>query len=200
MKKKMLIVAEVFFITFVVTLTILASPAQAQSTRVEGAAGVSLDVETILPKTIGANTSRSTVFSAKFLCGRIRDRAENESRADDSTAPLARGTYFTAINVRNPNPFSLKFIKKTVETRSQGEPRGEVGTGVTEALAADQGIEIDCKDIRTLLGSSLAERDSSDFVKGFVVITIPGLPDVLFDVVGVYAVESSFDDNRREKR
>jgi hypothetical protein len=197
MKKEVIQMALLtFFVTFMVTLTIFESQGEAQLTRVERGVGVSLDVETIFHKTIRADTTRSTVFSAKFLCGRIRDRGENESRADDSATSLAPGTYFTAINVHNPNPFSLKFIKRALETKSQRDPRGEVGTGVTEALAPNQGVEIDCKDIRTLLGRSVPDRNGSDFVKGFVVITIPGLPDIPFDVVGVYTVESAFDERR----
>ena len=53
-----------------------------------------------------------------------------------------------------------------------------------EILGPEEGLEVDCLDIRRLLE---AAEEREPFVKGFVVIKTPG--DDL-DVVGVYTITS----------
>lgn len=152
--------------------------------------GVSLDVETIVPKRIGgpgASTLRGTFttavaptvvlsYSAKFLCGSIPPAGHPELGF-----PLAPGTYMTAINLHNPHPFGVKFRKKALITNPQGEPPGRVGHHVDEGLEPNHGLEVDCKNIAALLGA-----DVTGFLKGFVVITTPHE----LDVVGVYTLKN----------
>ncbi len=75
---------------------------------------------------------------------------------------LVPGTYPTAINIHNPNPslttvpIALKFKKKALITEPERTTaRGTVSDFKDETLLPDQGLEVDCEDIKSLLGSSV---------------------------------------------
>jgi hypothetical protein len=110
--------------------------------------GVSLEVETVVPKKI----DRHYVYSAKFLCGRIP-----HSLLDPQEPPLefslVPGTYRTAINIHNPNPSEVSFTKMALSTNRQGLPRGVAGSPVEEHLGPNEGLEIDCQDVEGLLAN-----------------------------------------------
>jgi len=153
--------------------------------------GVSLAVQTVTPnsRTI-LNLAGPWVYSAKFLCGTIFPSAVSSELGD----PLVPGTYLTAINIHNASGSEVRFQKKAVETRSQREPRGQVGKPVIEDLLPDQGLEVDCQDIINLFfptpptAGTQSFDLAKDFIKGFVVITAPGKLQPL-DVVGVYTLK-----------
>ncbi len=102
-------------------------------------------------------------YSAKFICG----KSDGEI--------MAPGVYFTAINVHNPTYKTIEFRKK-IAIALPGEKPGRISKFFNAKLGPDQAFEIDCPDIRKLIGSQ------EDFLKGFVVIE----SEVELDVVGVY--------------
>jgi hypothetical protein len=102
-------------------------------------------------------------YAAKFVCG----RSEGEA--------VARGAYFTAVNVHNPTNQEVSFRKKVAVGLPQQQP-GPVSKFHDGRLGPDQALEIDCRDI-----FQLAEAPA-EFLKGFVVIE----SDVELDVVVVY--------------
>ncbi|MDA2923767.1 hypothetical protein MYX65_03755 [Acidobacteria bacterium AH-259-L09] len=150
--------------------------------------GARIDVETVTPKQIRENL----VFPVKFLCGEIPSSLG--SLAEGS--PLAPGSYRTAINIHNPNPQAVTFLKKAVIANPQGQPRGAISLSVEDVLEADEALEVDCVNILSLFNNSTDEHSdepSSAFVKGFVVITVSppkGVPIGELDVVGVYTLKN----------
>ena len=140
--------------------------------------GMSLNVETVQPKSIGGQF----VYSVKFLCGTIPHGSPNPE-APPSGYPLSPGTYRTAININNPNLSAVYFTKLALITNPQGQLRGRAGKPVTENLQTNQGLEVDCKNIGTLLSGVPVP---SNFAKGFVVIRSRWQ----LDVVGVYTVKN----------
>jgi len=106
-------------------------------------------------------------YAVKFVCGK------------PPTPVVASGAYFTAINVHNPTPQTVKFRKK-IAIALPGEEAGRVTQFFPAALKSDQAMEIDCPDI-------LKHADAKDFLKGFVVIETP----VELDVVAVYTAAGS---------
>jgi hypothetical protein len=121
-------------------------------------------------------------YSAKFLCGEVREAA--------SVRP---GTYETSINVHNPNLFfeSVTFVKKAVLAPRQGDPqRFKPQFRDISELDADYAERVDCKKIRDLLGPA----GGDPFIEGFVVLVVlpipwPNEPREL-DVVAVYTVDT----------
>ena len=155
--------------------------------------GSSLDVVPVTPKRIvGAGKVGSKddpdhnitlVHSAKFLCGTIPHGTDPQLPLDDAS-PLVPGTYLTAINIHNPNPGTIDFTKKALETKPQGVKRGAIGQPVNETLIADGGLELDCTNIMQLIfGAEATFIPTQDLSKGFVVITTFNKQ---LDVVGVY--------------
>ncbi len=104
-------------------------------------------------------------YAAKFVCGKGDGRI------------VARGSYFTAINVHNPHLETARFRKK-VAVALPGETPGTVFPFVHTSLDADEAFEIDCPDILRH-----SERDAG-FLKGFVVVET----DLELDIVAVYTV------------
>jgi hypothetical protein len=106
-------------------------------------------------------------YAVKFICGR-------------SCRPcgdvVARGLYYTAINVHNPATHRVAFRWK-VAVGKPGLEAGPVSNFNVARLGPDEALEIDCNDIRCQSHS----RD--DFLKGFVVIQVV---NVELDVVVVY--------------
>jgi hypothetical protein len=109
-------------------------------------------------------------YAAKFVIG--------QSNGDI----LAKGQYFTAINVHNPTNAPVTFRKKFA-VALPGEKAGRVSQFVSATLKADEALEIDTKDILT----HVSPAGATGFFKGFVVIETP----VELDVVGVYTAAGS---------
>jgi len=109
-------------------------------------------------------------YAVKFICG-----------ATPATNPgvVARGVYFTAINVHNPGKEGTEFTKKFA-IALPGEKAGRISPFFLTPLGPDQALEIDCPDIGRHL-------DVSGFVKGFAVIQ----SKVELDVVAVYTAAGS---------
>jgi hypothetical protein len=140
------------------------------------------------------------VYSAKFLCG--------PAFGGEGVQP---GSYSTAINIHNPHNETIYLFKKAVIALREDEPRGRISAFHKVRLAPDEAIEIDCIDIKSLLGPTREETVPTApsqqtqtllqtsavsimeinrliyFIKGFVVIyaTAP------LDVVGVYTASTS---------
>jgi hypothetical protein len=164
----------VLFGLAVAGLTTLASGVGAQP----AAGGTSLDVETIPSRVLGEPERGRRVFSAKFICGTPAD--------PEAAAELAPGRYLTAVNIRNPNATPVTLTKGVVGTWPERTGRREpLRQRPDEILGPEEGLEVDCRDIRRLL--DVAE-EREPFVKGFVVIKTPG--DDL-DVVGVYTATNA---------
>ena len=110
-------------------------------------------------------------YAAKFVCG-VPPAAEVTRGAVNS------GNYTTAINIHNPNSGGLQFKKKAVLSLPEGVTPHPPSNVVTDTLNSDFAEEVDCANIRKLLGITSA----TSFIKGFVVLISPAE----LDVVGVY--------------
>lgn len=109
-------------------------------------------------------------YAVKFVCG----------KSDGDV--LARGTYFTAINVHNPTEMDIGFRKKFAVSLP-GQKPGPVSMFFDARLGPDEAFEIDCREI------SERTDPKAGFVKGFCVIE----SDVELDVVGVYTAAGATD-------
>ncbi len=112
-------------------------------------------------------------YSAKFLCGTF---------TGDVEGAVKPGNYATAINVHNLQDEPLEFTKRAVLSSREDEPRSPPTSPITLTLDPDEALEIDCPDIRQLLGLPLGE----EFIKGFGVIRSDS---VEMDVVAVYTAQ-----------
>jgi hypothetical protein len=101
-------------------------------------------------------------YAAKVVCGK--------SAGD----VVARGVYFTAINVHNPSRTTVRLQWKVAVARP-GAKTGPVSTVFEARLGPDEALELDCPDI-------MKRVRARGFLKGFVVIET-GLE---LDVVAVY--------------
>jgi hypothetical protein len=144
--------------------------------------------------------TRITSYAAKFLCGQFRLDPEAEERGVEG--PVKPGNYTTTINVHNPHPERpVTFLKKAVllfggprpEPPEQFERPARPGVKVPVDLPADNGMEIDCTDIRKVLLRGRVEAPL--FIKGWVVIETSA-PWSL-DVEAVYTAHT-FQDDRPE--
>ncbi|NUO08281.1 MAG: hypothetical protein HUU08_06300 [Candidatus Brocadia sp.] len=102
-------------------------------------------------------------YAVKFICGKSTGEV------------VAKGMYFTAINVHNPNNTEVKFQKKFAIAMPMEKP-GPVSKFFDAKLGPDEALEIDNRDIFE------HTRTAAGFVKGFVVIE----SDAELDVVAVY--------------
>ena len=107
-------------------------------------------------------------YAVKFVCG------------EAAPGVVAKGTYFTAINVHNPSGERVTLFKKFA-IALPGEKAGPVSASFAAKLGTDEAFEIDCPDILKHLKAPPA------FVKGFVLIKSPRE----LDVVGVYTAAGS---------
>ena len=109
------------------------------------------------PGTLGSPPShpvpRTYRYSVKFVCGKCEGKI------------LARGHYFTAINVHNPSRRPVK-IHKVLSTALPGETPGHVVDGGTSELGPLESFEIDCPDVHRL-----ARLMPGCLAKGFVILT-----------------------------
>ncbi|HEX8851052.1 MAG TPA: CARDB domain-containing protein [Gemmatimonadaceae bacterium] len=130
-----------------------------------------LGVAVLAPPARDARAQDSTAveYAVKIICG-----APNRPA-------LARGQYFTAINVHNPGTDSVSFRQKFATTRP-GEVPGPVSPFTGATLGPDQALEIDCTD--------MARRSREHgFFKGFAVLQSPRE----LDVVAVYTAAPAAD-------
>lgn len=110
-------------------------------------------------------------YAAKFLCGVPGIEAEREA--------VKPGNYATAINVHNPLlTAGVEFRKKAVRALPQGFEPIPPSQFRPEGIGPNFALEIDCQNIRDLLGGPPAP----EFIKGFLVILSP----IELDVVAVY--------------
>ncbi len=151
--------------------------------------GVSIDVESIAPLRTGFVRFfgfGQLVYSVKFLCGTILpDLTPNQFPSPEPANQylLVPGAYLTAVNIHNPHRSRVTFRKQAVIVNPQRKPRGKIGTSVTETLGPNEGVEVDCEDIKKLLGVQTLLLN--DFIQGFVVITTSRL----LAVTAVYTLE-----------
>jgi hypothetical protein len=129
------------------------------------------------------------VYAAKFVCGYMPEPSQPAMEG-----PVEPGSYATAINLHNPSPKPVVFIKKAVLLFDASKPDEgfEVPKEPSERrraeLGPDWGTEIDCRDIREELLKGRAPQ-APIFIKGWVVIETP----VPLDIVAVYTVRSPGD-------
>lgn len=110
-------------------------------------------------------------YPVKFVCGVPVVEAEREA--------VKPGNYATAINVHNPSlQGEVRFRKKAVRALPQGVEQPPPSEFRVDLLQPNRALEIDCTNIRDLLGGP----PPPEFIKGFVVL----LSDVELDVVAVY--------------
>ena len=115
-----------------------------------------------LPAAAAAQEPTGFEYVVKFVCG------EGDARV------VAKGQYYTAINVHNPNDGVLVF-KKKFAIALPSEKAGKVSKFFDAKLGPDEAFEIDCPDI-------FKHTETRGFVKGFAVIQ----SERELDVVAVY--------------
>ncbi len=111
-------------------------------------------------------------YAVKLICGRVGRR--------DPEVVVARGTYFTSINIHNPTDGIVPFQYK-VAIALPSKP-GPVSDFFDRRLGEDEALEIDCPEIEDILKEM---QFITKFAKGFIVIE----SDVDLDVVAVYTVK-----------
>jgi hypothetical protein len=136
-------------------------------------------------------------YAVKFTCGEF-GKLIPASAADVPEGPVKPGDYQTAINLHNPLAnVSVTFAKKAVliysGTRSVPETAFEQpkppGALLTANLPPDNGMLIDCQDIRAKLLPSPAAPPAPTFIEGDVIIQVPyaaGAPINPLDVTALY--------------
>ena len=113
-------------------------------------------------------------YAVKFVCG------------STGSGILARGRYFTAINVHNPRDEEpIHFYKKFALVGEEPEQQGKVTEWFDAYLDPDHALEIDCRDIFDHTNAITG----APFRTGFVVIRSD---EFELDVVAVYTVEGLF--------
>ena len=122
-------------------------------------------------------------YAAKLVCG---------DQPDPKSHRLARGTYATTVNIRNPGPSRATFFKHLALTHPPGGQRpGRVTSPLRDTLRQDQALAVDCDDIRDRV---FAGKLPGKTVEGFVVVRSP----VSLDVVAVYTT-TTLDAKKKAK-
>jgi hypothetical protein len=111
-------------------------------------------------------TDTSVQYAAKVVCGESPGKI------------VARGSYWTAINVHNPNNATVS-LRWKVAVALPGAKPGPVSGFLDARLKPDEALEIDCPDV-------MKRVKTAGFLKGFVVIE-SGLE---LDVVAVYTASA----------
>jgi hypothetical protein len=107
-------------------------------------------------------------YAVKFICGTGDGRV------------VARGVYFTAINVHNP-ALGVIALRKKFAVALPSEKSGPISNFFGTRLRPDEALEIECANIREHL------RSTATFVTGFAVIQ----SRTPLDVVAVYTAAGS---------
>lgn len=110
-------------------------------------------------------------YAAKFICGKA---LPSPTLANTVAAP---GTYYTAINVHNPQRDRPTTVYKKFAIGLPSETAGKVSQYFSMSLGADMTMQIDCTNIDRHTGTSVGT-----FLEGFAVIE----SDKPLDVVAVY--------------
>jgi hypothetical protein len=110
-------------------------------------------------------------YAVKFICGAAPQAGQ--------PVVVARGVYFTAVNVHNPGKETVEVVKKFA-IALPNEKAGRISPYAAAVLKGDEAMEIDCGDI-------LRHLDAGGFVKGFAVIQ----SKTELDVVAVYTAAPS---------
>jgi hypothetical protein len=116
-------------------------------------------------------------YAVKFICGSSVFHGQHNGL-------VARGTYFTAINVHNPShPSDSKIIafRKKFAIALPRERVGPVTQFFHTEIGPDEALEIDCADIRDHIKTP-PNQLPPPFLKGFAVIESP----IELDVLAVY--------------
>ncbi len=140
-----------------------------------GCALLTLVTASILPLRNAAaqDTLGTQEYAVKFVCGQaLADRPA-----------VARGRYYTAINIHNPNPETIVFLRKYAFTLPNEAPGPIARDSIPLKLGSDQALELDCVRILRLA----REFVRAPFAKGFAVIQTR----VPLDVVAVYTAADS---------
>jgi hypothetical protein len=128
-----------------------------------------------------ANEARSQAvtyqYAAKYLCGTVTGKA-----GTPGYGIVAPGTYFTSVNVHNPNSQAVEFRKKFAVALPNENPEGRISPLVNASLKPDAAFEIECADI---LGHF--QPPATGPSKGFVVLLSPAP----LDVVAVYTAAAA---------
>lgn len=150
-----------------------------------------------LPSPARAQDTLAVEYAVKFVCGRV----------PTARSPVARGDYFSAINVHNPSQRGVAFRWKLALTRSDtviiGVPPtpspGPISSFVNADLGPDQALEIDCQHI---VPRARALVPATRFFKGFVVLQSPSELDVVavYTAVGTTGLIETMDVERVEAR
>ncbi|HEV7243087.1 MAG TPA: hypothetical protein VGQ36_27920 [Thermoanaerobaculia bacterium] len=110
---------------------------------------------------------------AKFVCGRA------DSTVTDAFA-FAPGTYYTSINVGNPNDEKIDTYKKIFSVALLRQKAGKVTQSIAWSLGPRESMQVDCSDIYGYLGVA-----PGTFIDGFVYFL--GGP-IRYTVTGVYTL------------
>ncbi len=108
-------------------------------------------------------------YAAKVVCGKSNGKV------------VAKGVYFTAVNVHNPT-YKTIGMRVKVAVALPGLQPGPVSEFYQAKLGPDEALEIDCPDIHNPQIFRFPQPIRAGFLKGFVVIE----SDVELDVVAVY--------------
>jgi len=103
--------------------------------------------------------------------------------------PVAKGEYYTAINVHNPRNETVQFCKKFVIALPDEKPGGFISPWIAPppVLKGDEAFEIDCPDI--LRNAHPPGTPAPSYAKGFVVIETRHE----LDVVAVYTAAAALN-------
>jgi hypothetical protein len=122
-----------------------------------------------LPAAAGAQEPTGFEYVVKFVCG------EGDARV------VAKGQYYTAINVHNPNEDVLVFTKKFA-IALPSEKAGPVSKFFEAKLGPDEAFEVDCPDI-------FEHTQMKGFLKGFAVFE----SERELDITAVYTASGATD-------
>ena len=127
----------------------------------------------LLPADPGADATHE--YSVKIVCG---------TRTEEDEGGLAPGLYTTTVNIHNPGPGMARFYKKLALTSPPGGQRaGEIWPIATDALAYDEALQTDCRELRR----RAIPTSEASFIEGFLVIQSRGN----LDVTAVYSTAAT---------
>jgi hypothetical protein len=128
-------------------------------------------------KAVEAQAAQVFQYAVKFVCGSALPTAPAAPH------PVAPGTYFTAIDVHNPNSGTINFTKKFARALPN-QQAGAVTQLFPATLKSDQAFEVECTGITNKL-----QMQPQSFVTGFAVFQSA---DEL-DIVAVYTAAANLN-------
>jgi hypothetical protein len=152
-------------------------------------AAIGLSVFVVVSQAGGSATPPYWSYAAKFQCGEF-GKLIPASATSNPEGPVEPGNYQTAINVHNPSAaFPVAFNKKAVLLYVAGATNKPVAETAFEvphppradhqaSLGADQGMLIDCQDIRRVLLTTATAGGTTapTYIEGWVIIQEPTTP------------------------